>query len=58
VIQRGLEKKAPFHRERNSVADALLIELVTVQDRREPAAWVAFERLAKHDMGTSDGLGA
>jgi hypothetical protein len=27
VIQRALEKKAPFHRERNSVADALLIEL-------------------------------
>lgn len=27
VIQRTLEKKAPFHRERNSVADALLIEL-------------------------------
>ncbi len=27
VIQRGLEKKAPFHRSKNSVADALLIEL-------------------------------
>jgi PIN domain len=27
VIQRGLEKKVPFHREKNSVADALLIEL-------------------------------
>ncbi|MEO5316318.1 PIN domain-containing protein [Pseudarthrobacter sp. CC12] len=27
VVQRGLEKKAPFHRSRNSVADALLIEL-------------------------------
>jgi PIN domain len=27
VVQRALEKKAPFHRERNSVADALLIEL-------------------------------
>jgi hypothetical protein len=27
VIERALEKKAPFHRERNSVADALLIEL-------------------------------
>jgi hypothetical protein len=27
VAQRGLEKKAPFHRSRNSVADALLIEL-------------------------------
>lgn len=27
VVQRGLERKAPFHRERNSVADALLIEL-------------------------------
>ena len=27
VVQRGLEKKAPFHREKNSVADALLVEL-------------------------------
>lgn len=27
VVQRGLEKSAPFHRSRNSVADALLIEL-------------------------------
>jgi hypothetical protein len=27
VIQRALEKKAPFHRDRNSVADAVLIEL-------------------------------
>jgi len=28
VVQRGLEKKAPFHRSRNSVADALLIEML------------------------------
>jgi hypothetical protein len=27
VVQRGLEKKAPFHQRRNSVADALLIEM-------------------------------
>jgi len=27
VVQRGLDKRAPFHRSRNSVADALLIEL-------------------------------
>lgn len=27
VVQRGLDKLAPFHRARNSVADALLIEL-------------------------------
>ena len=26
-VQRGLDKKAPFHRSRNSVADALLIEM-------------------------------
>jgi len=26
-VQRGLDKRAPFHRSRNSVADALLIEL-------------------------------
>jgi hypothetical protein len=27
AVQRGLEKRAPFHREKNSVADALLVEL-------------------------------
>lgn len=27
VFQRGLDKRAPFHRSRNSVADALLVEL-------------------------------
>ena len=27
VVQRGLDKEAPFHRSRNSVADALLIEM-------------------------------
>jgi PIN domain len=27
VIQRGLDKRAPFHRSKNSIADALLIEM-------------------------------
>ena len=27
VVRRGLEKRAPFHRSRNSVADALLVEM-------------------------------
>jgi hypothetical protein len=27
VVQRGLDKRAPFHRSRNSVADAVLIEI-------------------------------
>jgi hypothetical protein len=27
VVRRGLDKKAPFHRSRNSIADALLIEM-------------------------------
>lgn len=27
VVQRGLNKQAPFHRSKNSVADALLVEL-------------------------------
>jgi PIN domain len=31
VVQRGLEKTAPFHRDKNSVADALLIELYSSQ---------------------------
>jgi PIN domain len=29
VVQRGLEKKVPFHLDKNSVADALLIEMYT-----------------------------
>lgn len=29
VVQRGLEEQAPFHRSRNSVADAVLLELYT-----------------------------
>lgn len=29
VVQRGLDKTVPFHRSRNSVADALLVELYT-----------------------------
>ncbi|MEU4706766.1 PIN domain-containing protein [Nocardia salmonicida] len=31
VVQRGLDKRAPFHRSRNSVADALLIELYATE---------------------------
>jgi hypothetical protein len=38
VIQRALEKKAPFHRERNSVADALLIELYSSEVDRNGTA--------------------
>lgn len=45
VVDRGLSKQAPFHRSRNSVADALLIEqYVTAVDgvdlAREPHAFV------------------
>jgi len=45
VVERGLEKRAPFHRSRNSVADALLIELYAtavdgVELAREPHAFV------------------
>jgi hypothetical protein len=38
VIQRGLGKKAPFHREKNSVADALLIELYSSEISSSDAA--------------------
>jgi hypothetical protein len=38
VIWRGLEKKAPFHREKNSVADALLIELYSSEVNSSDAA--------------------
>ncbi|MGN6606012.1 MAG: PIN domain-containing protein [Jatrophihabitans sp.] len=31
VIERGLAKRAPFHRHRNSVADALLVELYATE---------------------------
>jgi PIN domain len=34
VIQRGLEKKAPLHQNKNSVADALLIEMYRTQVAR------------------------
>lgn len=45
VVQRGLEKRAPFHRSRNSVADALLIEMYAtatggVDLGQEPHAFV------------------
>lgn len=45
VVERGLSKQAPFHRSRNSVADALLIELYAsaigcVDLGQEPHAFV------------------
>ncbi|MFD2024012.1 PIN domain-containing protein [Promicromonospora aerolata] len=45
VVERGLAKRAPFHRSRNSVADALLIELyaTVINDgdlAREPHAFI------------------
>ncbi|MDK7178017.1 PIN domain-containing protein [Micrococcus luteus] len=45
VVERGLVKQAPFHRSRNSIADALLIELYAsavagVDLAREPHAFV------------------
>ncbi len=45
VVERGLAKRAPFHRARNSVADALLVELYAsavskVDLEREPHAFV------------------
>jgi len=45
AIERGLAKQAPFHRSRNSVADALLIELYaanvnSVDLGREPHAFI------------------
>lgn len=45
VVERGLAKRAPFHRSRNSVADALLIELFATAVRgadlaHEPHAFV------------------
>jgi len=45
VVQRGLDKRAPFHRSRNSVADALLIEMygsevATANLRADPHGFV------------------
>lgn len=45
VVERGLVKQAPFHRSRNSIADALLIELYAtavagIDLAREPHAFV------------------
>lgn len=46
VVQRGLDKRAPFHRGRNSAADALLLEMYSTavrsrsDDRREQWCFV------------------
>ena len=57
VVQRGLDKKAPFHRSRNSVADALLIELYisstsNVDLTEEPHAFVTSN---SNDFSTDKG---
>ena len=38
VVQRALDKQAPFHRSRNSVAGALLIEMYATAERTTPVA--------------------
>jgi hypothetical protein len=57
VVQRGLDKQVPFHRPKNSVADALLIELYAsaVGDADLSAEPHAFVTSNSTDFSTSDG---
>ncbi len=57
VVERALTKRAPFHRERNSVADALLIEMygVAAKDAAESKDHYCFVTHNTKDFSASDG---
>jgi hypothetical protein len=56
VMARALEKKAPCHRQRNSVADALLIELyATAPGAADPADTYAFVTSNSDDFSSAHG---
>lgn len=56
VIQRGLDKKAPFSSDKNSVADALLIELYATQaDQAEPGDVYCFATSNYRDFSMPNG---
>ncbi len=55
--QRALEKRAPFHRERNAMADAILIETYAecVRDKTTPRVRFAFVTHNKNDFSVVNG---
>jgi hypothetical protein len=57
VVRRGLEKQAPFHKPKNSVADALLIELyaAAVRDAASDADRFGFVTSNWKDFSTTGG---
>ena len=56
VVQRGLDKKAPFSFVKNSVADALLIELYATQiSRADPADVYCFATSNYRDFSLPNG---
>ncbi len=56
VVQRGLDKKAPFSSDKNSVADALLIELYATQiSQPEPGDIYCFATSNHRDFSLPSG---
>ena len=57
AAQRGLDKKAPFHREKNSMADAVIIETYSefVQADKSPGSRFAFVTHNKSDFSVEHG---
>lgn len=57
VVERALNKRAPFHREKNSVADAMLIEMygVLVKDVRDDQEQYCFITHNTKDFSAVDG---
>jgi hypothetical protein len=55
VTERGLSRRAPFHREKNSVADAVLIEIFAEQRSARPRSNFAFVTHNYTDFSESNG---
>jgi hypothetical protein len=57
AAQRALDKKAPFHREKNSMADAVIIETYAecVRENKSPGSRFAFVTHNKNDFSCEHG---
>jgi hypothetical protein len=57
AAQRAIDKKAPFHRDKNSMADAVIIETYAkrLHNRDEPGTRFAFVTHNKHDFSVENG---
>lgn len=57
AAQRAIEKKAPFHRDKNAMADAILIETYaeSVQNKKSPGVRFAFVTHNKADFSVENG---